>query len=532
MTGSFKKPKIVLFHPHYEGGNYGTAQRQPTNLLSISGFPAQRGYEIVIVDATVKNDYRYRILKECEDALCFGSTSLIGYGAYHSYNMGKEVKLAYPSLPVVAGGWFPSVESEMFIRQGGADIVVMRQGELTFMELLEALRSGGSLNGIEGIAFKDGDEVVFNPQRKMADMNGMPSMPYHLIDFEEYFASDSFERARGVLSAYTGEDFSSVQIRALDYFSSFGCPDACTFCTSPTLLGRKWTALEAGRIVDEIDHLVHKHGFNLLRFDDANWGVSEKRVYEFCDGILKKGIKIYWAATIESHVMNKFDDTTIDLMSESGCFKLGIGAEAAHPETLDNISKNIEPGDILQSVEKCRKRRIVPSVFYIIGYPGESEESIQDTIEESCEIISRWPEVEIDLHPFMPLPETPLYDKAIQMGYEPIRSMELWADHHNWRIGLNPLLDIQQKSPLRKYNPAAFSSMNAKQVKTIRRCRKYYFWWGSERSLVKIRKMNFVERMLRRVSLFRMKHRILGFPIEFWALHIVRRVLAKAAIYR
>jgi len=402
-----KRPKVVLFHPHYQAGNYNTNQRQPLDLLSISGFPEQNGYEVVVIDASVTPDYRERVLEECEGALCFGTTSIIGYQVYHSYSMAREVKERYPSLPVVAGGWFPSMKPEMVLEQGGANVVVIRQGELTFMELLEALRSGSSLVGIEGLAYReDGGGVVFNPMRKIEDLNKMPPMPYHLIDFEDYFASDPYERAKHFLYIATGRDFSSTQIRALDYFSSYGCPDSCTFCTSATLIKRRWTALEAGRIIDEVDFLVKKHNFNILTFADANWGVSKKRVSEFCEGLLKRGLKINWAATVEAHILNKYGDDLLDLMAESGCFHLFFGAEAALPSTLKKIEKNIKPGDIEQACESCTRRGIIPATSYIVGYPGETKESIWATIKQGCDIVYHWPQVELPIVLFLPLPGT------------------------------------------------------------------------------------------------------------------------------
>jgi radical SAM superfamily enzyme YgiQ (UPF0313 family) len=500
-----KRPKVVLFHPHYQAGNYNTNQRQPLDLLSISGFPEQNGYEVVVIDASVTPDYRERVLEECEGALCFGTTSIIGYQVYHSYSMAREVKERYPSLPVVAGGWFPSMKPEMVLEQGGANVVVIRQGELTFMELLEALRSGSSLVGIEGLAYReDGGGVVFNPMRKIEDLNKMPPMPYHLIDFEDYFASDPYERAKHFLYIATGRDFSSTQIRALDYFSSYGCPDACTFCSSPVLTERRWTALEAGRIINELDHLVKKHHFNVLTFCDANWGVSEKRVFEFCEGLLKKGISIYWAASVEAHVINKFDPKVVDLMAKSGCVGLLIGAEAAYPPTIEWIKKNIKPGDILRCCEICCERGIIPEASYIVGYPGESVESIQATIEEGCELVYRWPQVELPIRLYLPIPGTPLHERAVELGYEPVTSIDDWAGYQNYQTEL-------------------YSSISPKQLKTIRRCQRYYFWWGSER-LKLGKKLNFIEKLLHKSARIRLKYKWLGFPIEFKLLHILRRL--------
>ena len=180
--------------------------------------------------------------------------------------MAKEVKAKYPNLPVLASGWFPSIKPEMVLEEGGADAVVVGQGEFTFMELLEAIKSSGSLEGIEGLAYKQGDEIVINPSKDIEDINKMPAMPYHLINFDDYFDRDPFDMAKRFLSIATGKDFSSTRIRALDYFSSYGCPYNCTFCSSPTVTGRKCTGLEAARIVSELAYLVKKHNFNMLTF--------------------------------------------------------------------------------------------------------------------------------------------------------------------------------------------------------------------------------------------------------------------------
>jgi radical SAM superfamily enzyme YgiQ (UPF0313 family) len=504
MNLSGSKPKVVLFHPHYFEGIYDTSQRQPLDILSVSAFPEKKGYEVVIIDASVTKDYEQRVLEECEDAICFGTTSILGYQVYHCNQIEKTVKERFPSLPIVAGGWFPTVETEMVLNGGGADIVVIRQGETTFMELLEALSSGESFEGIEGLAYKNNGEIVRNPPREIEDINKMPPMPYHLINFDDYFNSDTYERAKLILYVSTGKDFSNTEIRGLDYFSSYGCPDGCTFCSSPTVTGRKWTALKADRMVDEIDYLVKKHHFNWILFIDANWGVSEKRVYEFCEGILKKGIKFYWGASVEAHVMNKYDEEVVNLMAKSGCIGLLIGAEAAHPATMKSLEKNIKPGDIIQCGDICAKNNIIPQISYIAGYPDESEESVQATLNECSEIIYRFPKAEAGIRLYIPIPGTPLYHRAVSMGYKEVKSIENWRGFQSLQSEL-------------------FSAINPKQLKTVRQCQQHYYWWASEWSKG-TKKPNIFEKILNKTSRFRLKYKILSFPIEYKLYHLLRRL--------
>ena len=502
MNSNGKRPKVVLFNPINYPGVYKTEQLQPLPVLSVSGLPLQNGYDVTIVDASVTPDYQARVLEACKDALCFGTTSIIGYQTYHSALVSREVRKAFPNLPIIAGGWFPSIKQDMVIEQACADVVVMGQGEITFMEVLEALRTGSSLEGIDGIAFRKNGEIVTNPRRKITDLNSLPPMPYHLIDFEKYFASDSCDFIKLLLNSHTGTDNMANAIRSLYYFSSYGCPDACTFCCSPGVTQRRYTAIEADRIVDEIEYLVRKHHINYVEFQDANWAVDQRRVLEFCEGILKRGIKIHWAATAESHILNKFDEGVIDAMNESGCMCLLIGAEAADPDTLKLIRKNIKPGDIQTTCERLSKRRIVPNVLYIVGFAGESEESIESTINEACEIIYRWPLVYIQFALFLPIPGTPLHAKALALGYENVTSIDGWKQLRYYTHTLNPMLTEKRK-------------------KAVRRCLTHYFYWGCER-LREPRNLSLPEWTLNKSARFRLKHKLLGFPVEYKLYHMLR----------
>jgi hypothetical protein len=281
--------------------------------------------------------------------------------------------------------------------------------------------------------------------------------------------------------------------------------------------GRKWTALKAERMVNEIGHLVEKHHCNFLTFSDANWGVSQKRVREFCEGLLDKGVEIYWGASVESHILNKFDPEVLKLMKKSGCVNLFIGAESADPNTLKNIQKNIDPGEIFHTCEICSKAGITPTVSYMIGFPDETTESIQSTIEQGCEILYRWPQIELPVLVFLPLPNTPLHDRAVEMGLPPADDIEYWSGYKRFGTELY--------NPVMRPMPELYSGITQKQLKTLRRCQMYYFWWGCER-LKDSKKLTFLEKILNKSSRLRLKYKILGFPIEYKLYYTLLRMLA------
>jgi radical SAM superfamily enzyme YgiQ (UPF0313 family) len=503
---STDRSKVVLFNPHHFEGPYATEQRQPLALLSIAALPASAGFDVVIVDATVQPDYRRRVLEECRDALCFGTTSILGHQPWHAASMAKEVKEYYPDLPVVSGGWFPSVRPGLVLEQGNADIVVRGQGEVTFLEILNVLRDGGPLRDVAGIAYRRGEEIVSTPFRAVTDLNTLPPVPYGLINFHDYFESDPYDRIRSYIYATTGEVPSNQRIRVLYYCSSYGCPDACDFCSSPRVTGRRWTALDPDRIVDEIEHLMKRHPFNVLTFWDANWGVDQKRVYRFCRGLLRKGIKLHWSATMESHVLNRYDEAVVDAMAESGCIRLLLGAEAGHPETLKSLGKNLRPGDIGKTCAILSKRRITSRIYYIVGFPGESSESVQATVDASCDLADRWTDmVDVCISFFLPIPGTPMHARAVELGFEEIRSLDGWNRLHHFRY----------PSP----------SVRRSQGRAVQWCMRYYFYWACGR-LRESRGLRMFEALLHRAARFRMRHRMLRAPVEFRLVGALRRIIS------
>src|SRR5207344_1804665 len=107
--------------------------------------PAADGYEIVMIDAMIEPDYLRRVLDACDGALCFASSCILGYQVYDGYVVAKAVRERHSKLPIIWGGWFPSVTPEMYLKGGIADAVGIGQGELTFMEVCDAISNGESL---------------------------------------------------------------------------------------------------------------------------------------------------------------------------------------------------------------------------------------------------------------------------------------------------------------------------------------------------------------------------------------------------
>ena len=133
-----RKKRIVLFMPlraDPEEGVRVAADLLPLELLQIAAWPVQEGYEVVIVDAMVHDDYMERLMEACDGAMLFATSCILGFQVAHGARVAKAIRQRHPDLPIIWGGWFPSVAPELFFKEGIADAVGLGQGELTFRDL-------------------------------------------------------------------------------------------------------------------------------------------------------------------------------------------------------------------------------------------------------------------------------------------------------------------------------------------------------------------------------------------------------------
>src|SRR6266853_3381642 len=136
--------KFVLFLPPYSGGLIGPA----LSLLSLASPLRATGFDAHIIDGALQPDYLERIEKETQDCLCFGVSLLTGPMISKAIAVARRVKQLRPDLPVIFGGWHPSLLPAQTLREDYVDVVVLHQGEATLLEIAQRLASGNSLDFI------------------------------------------------------------------------------------------------------------------------------------------------------------------------------------------------------------------------------------------------------------------------------------------------------------------------------------------------------------------------------------------------
>jgi radical SAM superfamily enzyme YgiQ (UPF0313 family) len=425
------KKRIVLYHPQSWRDRPGPpycrlTHELPLALLAIGAHPLADGYEVVIVDGSrfEPEEAHRRAAEACEGALLYATTGILGWQVADALRCTRAVKARHPKLPAFIGGWFASVTPEMQLATGLYDAVAIGQGEMTFRDVVGAVDSGAALDSVPGLAIRRDGQVVRTAPRTVVGWDKLLDPPWHLLDPEPYRAPQRLEENRRGVGVGLGPGRPLFEI---SYYGSFGCPVACTFCCSPGFSGLRWKAVPAARMVEDLAGLQERWGFDGVHFSDANFGVSEARVREFCEGLIARRVKIGWFAFLQADSILRWKEETLDLLAEAGLFTCLIGGETGDEATMAGLKKPTEAGENLAAAAALDRRGVECVVSYMIGLPGESEDSMRASLAEARTIALACPRSRPEVWPYRPIPGTVDYERSLALGWRPPSTLEEWA---------------------------------------------------------------------------------------------------------
>lgn len=398
------RQKIVLYNPK------AVFYDMPLALLAIASMLDPEHYEVVIIDGRIHRKPLQAVIEACDGALCLGVTSLTGNPLRDALQVTRRARASYADLPIIWGGWHTSLFPEETLRDEPAiDITVQGQGEGTFRELVACLESGADLNHVNGICYrtKEGD-IVKNPGRALEDMNFLPRVNYELIDVEAYFKAK--------------------KRRQFDYISSTGCRFRCTFCADPFVFSRKWTAIEPDRMGEELGYWYRKHKFTDINFQDETFFTKRQRVTRIAQEFLNRGIQSSWAGTMRADQGSRMSDEDFDICKTAGLRRVLVGVESGSQEMMDWLSKDIKIGQVYETAERCAKRDINVIFPFIVGFPGESDQSVRDSLRVARELNGMHPGFTTPIFFFKPYPGSKITQDVVSQGYQLPQTIEEWAD--------------------------------------------------------------------------------------------------------
>jgi anaerobic magnesium-protoporphyrin IX monomethyl ester cyclase len=394
--------KVVLYNPA------AVFYTMPLGLLAVGSALDPQRYDVRIIDGRLERDPLNAVLAALDDALCLGITVLTGAPIRDALLISRAAKARRPDLPIVWGGWHPSLFPTETLAEPSVDVTVQAQGEATFVELVERLAQGQSLAGLPGAACRVDGRPVLNPPRPMVGMHTLPPHNYDLIAVERYFALK--------------------HQRQFDYISSAGCHFRCAFCADPFVYKRKWAALPPERMGMEIEAHWRRYHFDDLSFQDETFFTYRDRVLAIAEEFLRRGLRFTWTATMRADQGIRLSEADMALCVRSGLRRVMIGVESGSQEMMDWMQKDITVDQVIESAEKCVRHGVGVIFPFIVGFPGESDTSVATTLALIKRLRSMSTRFETPIFYFKPYPGSQITEEVVRQGYALPGTLDQWAD--------------------------------------------------------------------------------------------------------
>ena len=309
--------------------------------------------------------------------------------------MCKEVN---PKIITVFGGPDPSVRFKSILENQYCDYCVVGEGEQTFYEFIMSISFHLPLENIKGLAYKHDGVLHYEPRIFNINLDEFPFPAFDLIDMDKYLHSKNLYRNR-----------SCICENSISVVTSRGCPNSCVFCSIRLHMGQRFRAHSPEYVIELLKVCIDKYGITNFHFEDDNLSCDIQRFEAILDRIIEENLRIRWdtpngirADTLNYAILKK--------MKQSGCSKITLAIESGNQRVLDQvIKKKTKLEYILEIVKYCKELKISANSFYVIGFPGETINEMNDTINLAIKLFR-----EYDLFPIMmvaaPLYGTELYE--------------------------------------------------------------------------------------------------------------------------
>ena len=371
-------------------------EENPIPSLSLSylaGVLQREGIEVQILDLLVAQytgDKIRRKLEEYQPQVVGATCVTLNYPT--AARILKVCKDFDPGIVTVIGGPHATFAlKETLLRAPWIDVVVIREGERTLVELIRAVERGTGFGQVAGIAFREDKKVVITePRPPIENLDELPFPARHLLPISKY-------RALGA---------------PCNLITSRGCPYGCIFCSGRRIFGRKVRFRHPKLVVDELEAIHNELGFDRINIVDDTFTVNHRHARDICDEILRRNLNIQWT------VFARVDTVTRDLleiMKEAGCTYLLFGVESGSQQILNTIKKGITVDAVRKGVKVTTEAGIEVFASFILGLPGESPETARESVALAAELRSEYG-AKYGFHLLSPLPGTELYEKAEDYG--------------------------------------------------------------------------------------------------------------------
>jgi anaerobic magnesium-protoporphyrin IX monomethyl ester cyclase len=398
---------VTLVYPYFHPSNDNSIFRfPPLGLGYIAAHLKNKGISVELVDCT------FLSFKDAMERIRNSHPRIIGLQVMFSM---KEKALQMVELLrkdcelLVAGGPLPTSNPEEFLQS--FDVVGLGEGEETMLDIVQAVQNGKPLKQVKGIAYKDLGKTIFTAPRDF--INNLDEIPFPA---REMFDNQAYK-------AYYSRNFGYTTTSIM---TSRGCPFQCDFCSRP-VFGNRFRSRTPKNIAEEVQQ-VHDLCYDRVWFADDCFTLGRKRFLDICHELIRRRINIGWECLSR---VDTIDEEVAEKMRKAGCVRVFFGIESGNDTVLKLMNKQITVRQAEQAVNTCKKAGIQVGAFFILGYPGETDKTVLDTVDFASSL-------PLDYLSFTfpyPIPGTPLYERV-----KDSMIMEEWTEPDNIHLIKHKLL--------------------------------------------------------------------------------------------
>ncbi|MBU2633760.1 MAG: B12-binding domain-containing radical SAM protein [Nanoarchaeota archaeon] len=334
-----------------------------------------------------------------------------------TYLVAKEtielVRELLPYTKILAGGPHVTIFPKQTMEEvSEVDIVVVGEGEVTIVDLLDSFEKKRHLSEVKGILYRKNKKIISTSLREpIKNIDEIPMPARDLLDMKKYKPAPTYYRR---LPSYI-------------MLTSRGCPYNCSYCSK--IFGSLYRFNSVERILKEMEVLIYKHGAKEIIFRDDTFTINKKHIVNLCNEIIRKGLnkKIKWTCMTRVNLVSR---DLLFLMKKAGCWSIHYGIESGSQRLLNLINKQITLKQSRDAIKWAKEASIETKAFFMLGLPTETIEDSLKTLEFTKELEADWIQVTITV----PYPGTNLYEIAKKDGT--LKSFK-WEDYQTWAGWVN-----------------------------------------------------------------------------------------------
>lgn len=426
--------EIILVYPKTEF-DYGASISPPHSLLRAAAIAYQKGYSIKIIDCRVEDNWQKGLRDSISSETLFvGISSMTGSQILYSMEIIDSIKDT--GVKIVWGGVHASIQPDEILKEGYGDVIVRGEGELKVERLANALKNNLPLESVDGIIFLNNNEIVRTKEPPYLDFDKLPVTPWDLVDVEKYVH-------KGVLIKDSKRELDIGE-------TSRGCPYGCTFCYNTNINKRIWRPMTPENAVRMIKYCVNKFNLDAIWLRDDNFFADLDRVQKITEILIKENLGIKWHASgLRIDTFLRISDDLMKNLIKSGCESFRFGVESGSNDILRLICKGITREQVIEANKKTIKYNLDPDFSFIIGFPTETKEDVNLTLDLVNDIERTNPAARSTLNLLVPYPGTLIFPLAVKHGVRVPNTLQGWG-RWSWVDLKPPWLNKKQMKIYRK----------------------------------------------------------------------------------